>query len=216
MHVENSPDFKSIWQLSHNWINANPENTDISSISPELRIAIHRLMHAMTTREITARWKGLRIFMDDSFLSLIFDLYHDFKFYLCLRRNKFDKQYLDNLYAKRNEVITWCEKVALLSPPPCWTQNQITVTSQTAETEDENKNWHDEMTDRRRKITGCLELARKLWEENPNQSYDQIYNQSTMQKYGNPSVFSKDSFQEWAKDYASEFAKKGGRRKKST
>jgi len=216
MHVENSPDFKTVWQLAHNWIEADPDKTDPTAISTELRIAIHRLMHAMSTKEITARWKGLRIFRDDSFLSSVFDLYHDFKFYRCLRSNRFDKHYLDNLYVKRNEVITWCEKVALLAPPPCWIQNQITVTGQAAETEDENKNWHDEMTDRRRKITGCLELARKLWEENPNQSYDQIYNHSTMQKYGNPSVFSKESFQEWSKVYASEFAKKGGRRKKST
>lgn len=215
MHVENSPDFKSVWQLSHNWINANPENTDISSISPELRIAIHRLMHAMTTREITARWKGLRIFMDDSFLSLIFDLYHDFKFYLCLRRNKFDKQYLDNLYAKRNEVITWCLDVVRLEPPSCWGTINL-KNNQSNETNEENEKWHTQLSENRRKRIGCLELARKLWEEDSTLSYSQIYNHPTMQQYGNPSVFSPESFQKWAKNYAPESAKKGGRRKEST
>lgn len=216
MHVENNPDFKSIWQLAHDWAGEKSGQTDPAAISSELRLAIDRLIRAIGSKEISARWKGRRIFIDDSFLSFIFDFWHAIKFYRWHIHNKFSKDYLDNLYVKRNEVITWCEKVALLAPPPCWIQNQITVTGQAAETEDENKNWHDEMTDRRRKITGCLELARKLWEENPNQSYDQIYNHSIMKQYGNPSVFTKDSFQDWAKEYASEFAKKGGRRKKST
>ncbi|PXW85017.1 hypothetical protein C8R34_12251 [Nitrosomonas sp. Nm84] len=215
MHVENNPDFKSIWQLAHDWAGEKSDQTDSAAISSGLRLAIDRLIRAIGSKEISARWKGHRIFFDDSFLSIIFDFRHTIKFYRWLMHNKFSKDYLDNLYVKRNEVITWCEKVALLAPPPCWTQNQITATGQTVETEDENKNWHDEMTDRRRKITGCLELARKLWKENPNHSYDQIYNHSIMQKYGNPSVFSKDSFQEWAKEYAPELARKGGRRKKS-
>ncbi|QOJ23018.1 MAG: hypothetical protein HRU78_04650 [Gammaproteobacteria bacterium] len=215
MHVENSPDFKTVWQLAHNWIEADPDKTDPTAISTELRIAIHRLMHAMSTKEITARWKGLRIFRDDSFLSSVFDLYHDFKFYRCLRNNRFDKHYLDNLYAKRNEVINWCIDVARLDPPSCWAAISL-QTSQSTETDEENKNWYDELTERRRKKTGCLELAKKLWEENPDQSYDQIYNHPIMKQYGNPSVFTKDSFQDWAKEHASEFAKKGGRRKKST
>ncbi|MFZ1850956.1 MAG: hypothetical protein WAU15_01750 [Nitrosomonas sp.] len=62
-------------------------------------------------------------------------------------------------------------------------------------------------------ITGCLELAKNLWKENPGVSYEQIYNDLIMKKYGNPSIFTPDSFQKWAKDYASDAAKKGGRRK---
>jgi len=214
MLVENSPDFKTVWRLAHDWIGADPDKTDPNAISPELRTAIHRLMHAMSTVEITARWKGWRIFMDDYLLSSVFDAYHNFKFYRCLRRNKFDKDYLDNLYAKRNEVINWCIDVVRLDPPPCWAITKL-QSAEAADIDDENKGWYDVLTERRRKITGCLELARKLWEENPNQSYDQIRNHPIMKQYGNPSVFSKDSFQDWAKDYASEFAKRGGRRKKS-
>jgi hypothetical protein len=47
MHVENNPDFKTVWQLAHNWINADPDQTDIKKVSPELRIAILRLMRAI-------------------------------------------------------------------------------------------------------------------------------------------------------------------------
>ena len=214
MLVENSPDFKTVWQLAHDWIGADPDKTDPNAISPELRTAIHRLMHAMFGREISARWKGWRIFIDDSFISSVFDSFHYLRFIQCFINNKFNKAYLDSLYVKRNEVINWCIDVVRLDPPPCWAITKLQYAG-AADIDDENKGWYDVLTERRRKITGCLELARRLWEENPNQSYDQIRNHPIMKQYGNPSVFSKDSFQDWAKDYASEFAKRGGRRKKS-
>ncbi len=213
MHVENSPDFKTVWHLAHNWIGADPDKTDSNAISPELRIAIHRLMHAMSSKKITARWKGLQIFIDESFISSLLDIYHIYKFYRCLRKNTFDKNYLDNLYAKRSEVIDWCVNFERFDPPPCWAINKQQST-QLIDCEDES-GWYEGLTERRRKKVACLELAKKLWEENPNQSYEEIRRHPVMKQYGNPSVFTDDAFQKWAKYYASEFAKKGGRRKES-
>lgn len=66
MHVENNPDFKSIWQLAHNWAGEKLDQTDPTAISPELRLAIDRLIRAIGSKEISARWKGHRIFFDDS------------------------------------------------------------------------------------------------------------------------------------------------------
>jgi len=219
MHVENNPYFKTVWQLAHNWAGEEADKTDPSAISPELRIAIDRLIRAIGSKEISARWKGYRIFFDESFISFIFDFRHVIRFYRFIMHNNISKEYLDNLYVKRNEVIHWCEKVALLNPPPCWSLNQITTTAQTTDTtakkDDENQNWYYELTDRRRQITGCLELAKKLWKENPNQTYDEIRSHTVMQQYGNPSVFTPESFRNWAKNIASDQAKKGGRRKKS-
>src|SRR5687768_8941980 len=106
MHVENNPDFRTVWQLAHDWAGEKSDQTDPNAISPELRIAIDRLARAMGSREISARWKGYRIFIDDSFLSFIFDFRHSIKFYRWLMHNKFSKDYMDNLYVKRNEVIT--------------------------------------------------------------------------------------------------------------
>ncbi|AEJ00171.1 hypothetical protein Nit79A3_0266 [Nitrosomonas sp. Is79A3] len=119
MLVENSPDFKTVWRLAHDWIGADPDKTDPNAISPELRTAIHRLMHAMSSREISARWKGWRIFIDDSFISSVFDSFHYLRFIQCFINNKFNKAYLDSLYVKRNEVINWCIDVVRLDPPPC-------------------------------------------------------------------------------------------------
>lgn len=58
MLVENNPDFKTIWQLAHNWVGEETDKTDPNAISPELRLAIDRLMRAIRSKKITARWKG--------------------------------------------------------------------------------------------------------------------------------------------------------------
>ena len=215
VRVENNPDFKSVWQLAHIWIGEEPPQAISSTLSPQLRLAIDRLMRAISSGEISARYKNYRIFDSDSFWSIIFDSRHIVKFYIWFVHNKHSKNYLDNLYVKRNEVISWCEKIALITPPPCWHLATIHAIATSEETEDENSNWHVELTDDRRKKTGCLELAKKLWEENPELSYEQIYDHPIMKKYGNHSIFSKESFKKWAKEYASEYARKGGRRKKS-
>lgn len=214
MHVENSPDFKTVWELAHNWVSADSTKTDPTAVSTELRVAIHRLMHAMANGKITVRWKGLRIFMDESYISSILDIYHIYKFYRCLRKNKFDKNYLNNLYAKRSEVIDWCINVERLDPPPCWTINNP-QSLHLIDIDEESDGWYEALTERRRKKVACLELAKKLWEENPDQSYEEIRKHPLMKQYGNPSVFTDDAFQRWAKDYASDFARKSGRRKKS-
>lgn len=113
-------DFKSVWQLAHNWTGEDPNKTDVKEVSPKLKTAIHRLMHAMVNHEISARSRRGRIFEDDSFLTFVFDSLHYWEFYQCLRRNNFNKSYLDNLYVKRYEVISWCKNVAFLDPPSCW------------------------------------------------------------------------------------------------
>lgn len=113
-------DFKSVWQLAHNWASEDPSKTDVKEVSPKLKTAIHRLMHAMANHEISARSRRGRILEDDSFLTFAFDSFHYWEFYQCLKRNKFNKNYLENLYVKRYEVISWCKNVAFIDPPPCW------------------------------------------------------------------------------------------------
>ena len=47
MHVENNPDFKTVWQLAHDWAGEKSDQTDPNAISPKLRIAIDRLIRAI-------------------------------------------------------------------------------------------------------------------------------------------------------------------------
>ena len=109
-------DFQTVWRLAHNWVNADPDTSDVNSLSPELIQAIHRLMIAMRNRDIAARTKRTAFFQDDSFLSIIFDFYHYLKFRNCLTIGKFDKAYLDSLYVRRGDVLSWCDKERIASP----------------------------------------------------------------------------------------------------
>ena len=112
-------DFQTVWRLAHNWVNADPDTSDVNALSPELVQAIHRLMIAMRARHIAARTKSGAIFWDDSFFSNIFDLRHYFKFLRCLKTSKFDKVYLDSLYVRRGNVLSWCVR-EYIAPPALW------------------------------------------------------------------------------------------------
>ena len=46
MYLDDNPDYKTVWQLAHVWIDANPDETDTNAISPKLREHIIRLMIA--------------------------------------------------------------------------------------------------------------------------------------------------------------------------
>ncbi len=51
MNVENNPDFKSTWQLAHDWAGEQSDQTDPAAISSELRLAIDRLIRAKLKRD---------------------------------------------------------------------------------------------------------------------------------------------------------------------
>jgi hypothetical protein len=211
MHTENNPDFETVWQLAHNWIGAEPDKTDTNKISPELRIAIHRLMHAMACREISARWKGYRIFLNDSFFSGIFDFLHYLKFFQCLRNNKFSKTYLNNLCVKRNEVINWCNNVVFLDPPPCWKSNNLLSTENSyIELEDNDIGWYDRLTELRRRKVICIGLAEQLWQKYPDMTYKEMHEHEIMKGLGYSSKFNLKNFKTLVRPVASGPAKLPG------
>ncbi|PTQ85111.1 hypothetical protein [Nitrosomonas ureae] len=152
--------------------------------------------------------------MDNSFLSSIFDLYHTVKFYQCFRKNKFDKAYLDSLYIKRNEVLSWCKNVIYLDPPPCWVLKTISsnddITAEVEDTDDENNGWYDKITKRRRQRIVCIELAKQLWEQYPGISYEEMHRHPTMEQLGYSSTFSFKSFKNLVRSVASEPAQLPG------
>jgi len=198
MHTENNPDFKNVWQLAHNWAGDDPNKTN--------------------TSEISAIWKGYRIFLDDSFFSEIFDFFHYLKFLQCLRKNKFDKNHLSKLCVKRNEVINWCNDVVLLDPPSWRLQKKSSSTENLSDEDDENVNngWYDKITERRREKVVCIELAKQLWVKHPGLSYKEMHEHPTMKQLGYSSTFSPKPFKNLVRSVASEPAQMSGQRPKST
>ena len=187
-------DFKSVWQLSHNWAGEDPNITDVNAISPKLKTAIHRLMHAMAIHEISARSSKRLIFEDNSLWTFITDFIHYLKFYRCLRKDKFNKDYLDNLYVKRYEVIRWCINVALIDPPPCWATKRLPYESISTK---ETKNYRpaDENEDRIR----CQSIASALWELDAAIHPLHIVQSTIIQRLGNGRNYSEETIKGWIK-----------------
>lgn len=210
-----SKDFQTVWALAHNWTGFDPEQTDPANLPQEIKDSIHRLLSAIWRQGLTGRTKRFAIFMDESFLSFVMDFKHFLRFYKCIKRGVFDKDYLNSIYVRRPEVIAFCEK-EYLTVPPIWRIEELVQHMPIEEQDDENQGWYEELSDPRKRRVGCLEVAKRLWAMNQNLSYEQVYHHPDMRKYGNPGCFSFNAFKKWARPIASEFAKKGGRPKTSS
>lgn len=195
MHVENNPDFKTVWQLAHDWEGERPDQTDPNAISPKLRIAIDRLMRAISGKEISARWKGYRIFLDNWLLTLIFEFSHFKQFYRWLMHHKFSKDYLDNLYVKRNEVIDLCIR-SYYNLPPCWILEQLPYESKIVK---EVKNYRptDENEDRIR----CQVIACTLWELDSTIHPNHIARSKILQRIGNGGQYEISTITDWITEF---------------
>ncbi len=192
MFLDNKEEFQTVWQLAHNWVDANPAETDANAVSLELKTAIHRLMNAMACREISARTRKWIIFEGNSFLSLPFDLFHYLEFIQSLKKDKFKKIYLDNLYVKRNEVLSWCENVAYLDPPPCWMPKQL-PDGQIISKEIKNHRPKEETEDRIR----CQAIACALWDLDPNIHPKHLAKSEIMRRFGNGRQYNEDTVKNW-------------------
>lgn len=187
-------DFKTVWQLAHIWVDEDPSKTDVNAISPKLKTAIHRLMHAMATHEISARSSRRLIFEDDSLWTFITDFIHYLRFYWCLRKSKFNKHYLDSLYVKRYEVIRWCTNIALIDPPPCWMPKHP-LDEQISAKETKNYRPANETEDRIR----CHAIASALWELDPAIHPVHMVQSTIMQRFGNGRDYSEGTIKDWIK-----------------
>lgn len=118
-------DYRTVWQLAHDWTGQDSRNNASIDPAPETKQVIHRILIAIRSKLISVRTISSIIFEDDSFWFFVFDIPHYLKFKACLRKNRFDKKYLDSLYVWRPEVIRWCENDR--HPiPPCWQPNAKT------------------------------------------------------------------------------------------
>lgn len=207
-----SKDFQTVWQLAHNWVDANPGETDTSALPAELKESIHRLMHAGLNQAISLRTRKRGFFFEESLLASIVDFGHFRKFIKCIRQDEFDKAYLDSIYVKRSDILRWCQN-EFLSPPPIWKADQVTDSNSIDD--DENAQWHRKLTDRQRKVITCLEIAKRIWQENPSSFYEDIYSHPDLIKQDKPRIFTLDSFKKWTREFAPEAAKAAGRRKES-
>lgn len=84
------------------------------------------------------------------------------------------------------------------------------MNSESIDPDDENNNWYEKITERRKQRVVCIELAKQLWEINPNLSYEEMQKHPTMQQLGYSSTFSSKSFKNLVRIVASESAQLPG------
>ena len=195
MYLENNPDYKTIWHLAHNWVNADPNKTNTSAISPKLREYIIRLVIAVRNRVITARTRQGAIFEDNSFFTVLEDTPHYFKTLRCLTGGVFNKTYLDSIYVKRDEVIDFCIK-SYYDFPPCWEPKRLNYESITTK---ETKNFRpvDETDDRIR----CQAIASALWELDPEIHPNHMAKSKILQQIGNGALYELDTIIKWITEF---------------
>jgi hypothetical protein len=213
MYLDESPDFKTVWQLAHNWAGKESHASDPSNLSQEIKIAIHRVMIAIRNKLISVRAPSGVIFADEGFFATMFEISHYLKFGACLRKNHFDKEYLNSLSVWKPEVIRWCINDQLPIPPVWQHQAEPNIS---AGDETEEGHWYTSLSERRKRIAGILHIAAELWKSNKSLSYEEVWNHEDMKKYDKPRSFvSLESFKEWTRDIAPQEAKTPGRRKYS-
>ena len=210
------PDFSSIWELAFRWSDSEPTTGD-AEIPEQVRQATYRLVRGFFKGDLNLRRSNGHKVMREPVFLLVWDA-NPWRNVLwrCLSKAEFDEAYLTKLYVERSEVLAWCEKEKL-SPPRCWAPLiSDTVISPSDEDEDDKDGWYERLTEQRRRKVACLELARHLWKQDHQLSYEAVRTHTLMKQAGLYNVFTADAFKKWSRDFAPDEAKQGGRRSQAS
>lgn len=210
MYLDGS-DYRTVWQLAHDWAGKDSESSNPESLSPEIKESIHRIIIAIKNKLISARSNTRVILGDDDFVSTVLDFHYLVKLNACAQKDRFDKKLLNSLYVWRPEVIRWCQN-DLLPIPPVWRTKLEIEFAGDSDADDEH--WYKRLTPRKKSIVAALHIAERIWQSDKTLLYEDVLNHEDMKKYNKPQIFpSLESFKEWARDIAPVEAKKPGKRK---
>ena len=178
-----SSDYQSVWKLALNWDTPHEPPLSSESLPPQTKEHIYRLMYATVNQQLSIRNKHRAFFLDDSILSTIIDFPHLVKYVKCQRRGIIDKDYLDSIYVRRSEVLRWCQQ-EFITPPAIWRlipDEELLV--------EENAGWYEKLTDKHKRVITCLGIAKRLWKENDQLQYEEVYEHPDMLKFDKPRAF---------------------------
>lgn len=191
-----SDDYQTVWQLAHNWVGAAPDKNYTDELPTELKEAIHRLMHASLNQAISIRTRNRGFFLDESFLSFIFDFHHTSRFLKCLRKDVFDKAYLDSIYVKRGDVLRWCQN-EFLTPPPLWSEQKANAPGEFTNIANKFVLENRIRDDRIDKLV-CQSIARTVWQIDSNIHPSHMAKSKFIQLYGNGKLYTdEDTVKNW-------------------
>lgn len=212
--LQDRSEFLSIWAIAHEWETLNPQQTNPDSVPAALRRRIDKVVLGYLRKELGLRKAdGYRVLGRHWLEELLGLDKQTERLWDCLTKGITDVELLDNVYVMRSEILHWCAK-EFIEPPACWAPVRTEPVISEEENDDKD-GWYEQLTERRRKIVACLELAKYLWKQDRTRSYEDVYNHPTLVQSGLRAVFSAETFKKWARPFAPEEAKRGGRRPQS-
>ena len=144
-------EFETIWKVAHKWGNQNPNTGDPDSLNPFVKERLMRIARAIMHKKISVRKSNNMPVLDNW---LLIDMLIDWQAFWLLRNTYFyhriNKQFLDNLYVSRAELLKWCNN-EFLAPPQFWLEyNQFSKipekTKDTNASKRDNVELHSELT----------------------------------------------------------------------
>lgn len=165
-----SEDYKSLWKLAHDLANS-AESKSVEQLPAQVKQNLRRLALGATSSSLKVRTKNIALFIDDSFLDILFSCKHFFKLYRCRKWDYFDKDYLSSLYVRRPDFFNWCidEK---LPAPDFWVLSDQIHSNNRPKNEAEDK-------------AVCRAIAKVYWDIDPNIHPSHMAKSKAIQKFGN-------------------------------
>lgn len=184
-----SEDFRSVWNLAHDWAGFDPNKTDVKNLPKPVYLNLQRLSSAVIVRALPAQTKKLAIFVDDSLMTLLFDARHFIKLLFCKWGRSIDANYLKSIYVKRIHFIELCEKERL-PYSGFWVLTQVETPHKVTY---RPKN---EIEDK----AVCRAIALTLWEIDPDIHPSHLANSKAIQSYANGKLYDLETIKEWIAD----------------
>ena len=190
MYIE-SEDFRTLWVLAHQWAGYHPDKTDANNLPSQAELNLKRLASAILRTELKIRnKKGRLIFVDFSFIDLLYNFKHLNKLSKCKSGKVFNKDYLDSLFVSRYDFLSWCEKEKYPNP-------EFWVLTQVSENNKVSNRPKNEAEDK----AVCRAIAKVYWDIDPNIHPAHMSESRAIKKLGNGDQYTDDAtIKDWIAD----------------
>ncbi len=189
-------EFRSIWEVAHNWSGLDPNQSSSDSLPDDVKEHILRIVWAYLRKHVAlrkVRWgRSWRIPEEDFHLFLVFFNINRTRVRLlrAIQNSKFDKLLFDGIYVMRADILKWCY-AEYLDPPPMW-RKEVPPPENTSKKP--NGRHYDEDIDKNR----CQAIAMTLWDFDPNIHPAHMARSYAVRKYGNGDRYvDEDTVKNW-------------------
>lgn len=188
MYID-SEDYRSLWQLAHDWAGVDSQKTDINNLPTQVDLNLKRLASSVMSKVLKARTKSFVIFVDDSFIDLLLSIKHFYKLYRCRSGKSFDKEYLQSIFIRRPDFLEWIEREK-------YPATDFWVLTQVAENYKVTNRPKNEIEDK----AVCRAIASTYWDIDENIHPAHMAECKAIKKYGNGAHYEVSTIKDWIAD----------------